>query len=85
MIGVMEPYVFLVGFIFFFAIISQFCFPGSKTKQGAVFLILSFVYIYIFCSIRGFEVGRDVPGYIKMYEKTASVAWNNWDYVYFEN
>ncbi len=81
----MEPYVFLVGFIFFFAIISQFCFPGSKAKQGAVFLILSFVYIYIFCSIRGFEVGRDVPGYIKMYEKTASVAWNNWDYVYFEN
>lgn len=78
----MEPYIVLIGFIFLFWFFSGI-YPNPKHNN--IFLCLTFIYLYLFCSVRSFEVGRDVPGYIQMYEKTATVPWSDWDYVYFEN
>lgn len=78
----MLPYVFLLGFIFIVSFCSRTC---SNPKRRNIFLFYTFVYLYIFCSIRSFDVGRDIPGYIQEYEITASVSWDNWTYVYFEN
>lgn len=81
----MLPYIFLVGFIFIAGFYSNFVFPASKSKRNTVFILLSFLYIYIFAGIRDYEVGQDIPGYISMYRLTSSLLWDNWDYVYFEN
>ena len=78
----MEPYIVLIGFIFLFWFFSGI-YPNPKHNN--IFLCLTFIYLYLFCSVRSFEVGRDVPGYIQMYEKTATVPWSDWDYVYFES
>lgn len=81
----MAPYIFLVGFIFIAAIFSSFLYPTSQSKRDKLFIVLSFIYIYIFACIRDYEVGKDIPGYIYMYKITSSISWDNWDYVYFEN
>ncbi len=81
----MLPYIFLIIFIFLARVVTQPSSKLSKTKADAIYLKAVFIYLYIFCVIRSFDVGIDIPGYIRMYDETAYVPWNNWDYVYFEN
>lgn len=79
----MTPYIILFVYVFTTFFLSKVITEVPK-KQNTIFLILTFIYIYIFCSLRSFTVGCDIAGYIQMYERTAHIAWNNWDYVYFE-
>lgn len=79
----MFPYVLLITFIFLVAISTKFI--KDEAKRHNVFTSLTFLYLYIFCVIRSFNVGIDIPGYISMYNETAKYAWNNWNFVYFEN
>lgn len=82
----MFPYVLLFIYIFalwFFLSTSAGNDPQSKNKR--LFLGIVFFSLWVFCSIRSFTVGRDIPGYIQMYNHTAQVNWDNWDYIYFEH
>ncbi len=83
---IMLPYVFLIIFVFLAKGITQLLTPKlGEIKADSIYVKAVFVYIYILCVVRSFEVGIDIPGYIYMYDETAHVPWNNWDYVYFEN
>lgn len=78
----MEPYVLLIVFILLVSLFTCI-YPNQKSRN--IFLALTFIYLYIFCCIRDFGVGKDISGYIRMYNETAFVAWDDWEYVYFEN
>lgn len=47
-------------------------------------LLFSFILIYLVCVLRSPSVGRDIPGYERIYEETSRISWKNFDYVYFE-
>lgn len=79
----MTPYIILLSFIFVIRLFSNLI--SDKQKSIDFFLRAVFIYLYIFCVIRDFNVGIDIEGYMLMYEKTKLVHWDNWDYVYFEN
>lgn len=82
----MLPYVLLILFVFLARGVTLLSFPKlGKTKANSIYVKAVFVYLYIFCVIRCFDVGIDIPGYIRMYNETANVSWNDWNYVYFEN
>jgi transmembrane protein EpsG len=57
----------------------------DKEKEDVYFLNLVFLAIFLLYSLRASSVGRDLPGYKRVYELTKSVEWNRWTYVYFEN
>ena len=80
----MTAYYLLILFIFLAAGII-YSLPIKTTSKNLAFTRIVFIYIYFFCVLRSFSVGIDIPGYIRMYDETANVAWDNWDYVYFEN
>lgn len=82
----MLPYVFLIAFVFLARGFTLLLLPRfSPAKANALYVKAVFIYLYIFCVIRNFNVGIDIPGYISMYDVTATKSWSNWDYVYFEN
>ncbi len=82
----MQPYVILILFVFLARGYTQMLLPKlGKTKVNALYVGAIFIYLYIFCVIRSFDVGIDIPGYIRMYNVTADVSWNNWEYTHFEN
>lgn len=80
----MTAYILLILFIFVAAGIIHVV-PIASGRKNIVFNRIIFIYLYFFCVLRSFSVGIDIPGYILMYDETAKVAWDNWDYVYFEN
>lgn len=80
----MLPYVFLIIFVFLARAITLSSPKHRVRRVETIYLRIVFIYLYIFCAIRSFEVGIDIPGYIRMYNETANVSWDNWDYVYFE-
>lgn len=78
----MTAYIILLIFVLFWYI---FTFnKKNKSKANKVFLNGVFIYLYIFCVIRGFHVGRDVPGYISSYDTVSTMAWDNWKVGHFE-
>lgn len=79
----MEPYFYLIFYIFFCYALTFVV--ENKSKRQDLFLTLVFVYMYLFCALRSFDVGRDIEGYMQMYEMTQRVSWDNWDYLYTEN
>lgn len=80
----MEAYIYLIAFVFIFRIICHII-QEQKALRHNYFLSGVFFYLYIFCVIRSFEVGIDIPGYISVYNETANISWNDWDYSNFEN
>lgn len=48
-------------------------------------LLFSFILIYLVCVLRSPSVGRDIPGYQEAYNWTKKIAFDNFDYIYFEN
>ncbi len=48
-------------------------------------LLFSIVLIYLICVLRSTTVGRDIPGYERIYEETIGIPWENFNYVNFEN
>lgn len=47
-------------------------------------LLFSFILIYLVCVLRSPSVGRDIPGYQEAYNFTKRIAFDNFDYIYFE-
>ncbi|MBD5317015.1 MAG: EpsG family protein [Bacteroides sp.] len=78
----MTAYVILIVFIFIwrFATIPL----GNRIISNRTFLAGVFVFLYFFCAIRSFDVGRDIPGYIKQYNEVKNLAWSNWKMGHFE-
>lgn len=78
----MTPYIILIIAIFCFR---AFTLTLPEKKGNYIFLALTFIYLFIFCVIRSFDVGIDIPGYIRLYDLTKNIKWDDWGYVYFEN
>lgn len=78
----MTAYIILL----FLIVIFQLCSNNitNKDKSKNVFLLFAFITLYLFFVLRDFSVGRDIPGYIEVYELTKDIPFNNWDYVYME-
>lgn len=54
-------------------------------KRSNSLLNIIFILIFLIFALRASSVGRDLPGYERMYEYTKFVPWNDFNYVYFEN
>lgn len=79
----MAIYIVLILFI----VLSMLSGGGStcrESKRGENWLRAIFILIYLLCALRSSSVGRDVPGYEMVYNRTQSIDWENWNYVYFE-
>lgn len=55
-----------------------------RNKSDAL-LLIAFQLLYLVCVLRAPTVGRDIPGYALAYEEAPLYAFDNFDYVYFEN
>lgn len=62
----MESYFYLLLFIYFTYFILKISLRNVN-KLNSCFLLLSFVAIYFFCTLRDYSVGRDIPGYMDTY------------------
>ncbi len=56
---------------------------GKKSTQK-IFIIGSFLIIFLLFALRNVSVGRDIVAYEKAYKMTQQVKWNDFDYIYFE-
>lgn len=65
--------------------ISTTCLIRNKTKAEILFMLSSFLIVYLVCILRAPSVGRDILGYKHIYELTEKIRFSNFDYVYFEN
>lgn len=54
-------------------------------KRSNRILLFSFILIYLVCVLRSPSVGRDMPGYQEAYNLTGKVAFDDFNYIYFEN
>lgn len=57
----------------------------NKNKAELLFMLSSFLIVYLVCILRAPSVGVDIPGYKLIYELTERIRFSNFDYVYFEN
>lgn len=78
----MTAYVILILFIFLWRGVTLI--ESDRKKANEYFLSGVFIYLYIFCVIRSFDIGRDIPGYINGYNHVANMAWNDWEMFHFE-
>ena len=56
----------------------------TSVRSNRILFVL-FVLIFLICALRSTSVGRDIPGYEKVYKWTKDISWDNYNYVYFEN
>lgn len=80
----MEIYVILLVFIFLYGAATYLLIPDQK-KRKAYFLNVIFLLIYLIYSLRATSVGRDLPAYANAYDVTATKAWGDYEFIYFEN
>lgn len=81
----MTPYIVLIIITFLLKGFANQLYQASSPQADRFFLRSVFVYLFFFCVLREYSVGRDIPGYVSMYDYTANVRWDNWKYVYYEN
>lgn len=58
---------------------------AKPQRRSDALLNILFLLIFLVFALRASSVGRDLPGYERMYENTKTVPWSDFDYVYFEN
>lgn len=79
----MTIYIVLLALIaltfFYFKLIGK-----NTEKDKIICLNIAFILLYLLFALRAPTVGRDIPSYKEMYEKTKLVSWNDYDFVYFE-
>ncbi len=80
----MGIYIGFLGFIFIWAFACQAGKISEKSKK-ALFLNGVFLVMYLLYSLRASSVGRDLPGYERVYNMTGGVSFGDFGYVYFEN
>lgn len=79
-------YLLLIVFIFIvFLIDNSKISEIEKDNRANLLLRLVFFVLFLICALRSSSVGRDMPGYERVYDMTKSIDWNNYSYVYFEN
>lgn len=64
----MEAYIILLFFIYISYFLTRFGFRTLKESNNK-FLAVSFIAIYAICALRDYSVGRDIYGYMEVYEK----------------
>lgn len=76
-----------VVFLVFVMLVAFFCRGQNTENQRNQILFLNIVWIAMFllCVFRASTVGRDLPGYERIYERTDLYSWSDFGYVYFEN
>ena len=79
----MTVYLVLLGVLF---LICAICMTSIKNenKQKSVILSVVLFLLYLLCVLRSSEVGLDTIGYKEIYEKTSTVPFGDFSYVYFE-
>lgn len=80
----MEIYVIFLAFIFLYGGATYLLIP-DQNKRKAYFLNGVFLVMYLLYALRATSVGRDLPGYENAYNVTATMAWSDYEYIYFEN
>lgn len=58
---------------------------SNREKRSNYLLMALFLLIFFIFALRASSVGRDLPGYERVYGWTGNYRWNDYDYVYFEN
>lgn len=56
----------------------------GENRSRKYFLLFSFVSIFLIYALRSYTVGRDVPGYRRIYLDVLNHPFSDFDYVYFE-
>lgn len=79
----MDIYIIYLVFLFLSAMISRFVHKDLR-KRGRSFIIIAFIATFLLYSLRASNVGRDLPGYERMYLLSANYKWFDFSYVYFE-
>lgn len=80
----------LIVYIGLLSIMFIACFSNPTKSENSHFVKqdrrLWFIYIIITLTfaLRASSVGRDLPGYERIYNLTTSIEWCNFNYVYFE-
>ncbi len=80
----MAIYICLLLFIFIMGFTLTLLGKDSK-KSNKIFLNIVFIAIFLVYSLRASSVGRDLPGYERVYNYTFRVSFFDFDYIYFEN
>lgn len=80
----MEIYVIFLAFIFLYGGATYLLIP-DQNKRKAYFLNGVFLVMYLIYALRTTSVGRDLIGYANAYDLTATMAWGDYEYIYFEN
>lgn len=57
---------------------------SNPEKRSNWLLMTLFLFIFLILALRASSVGRDLPGYERVYGWTGIYAWDDYDYVYFE-
>lgn len=79
----MTIYIFLLIYIFSLGGLVS-CQHISNQKKNSIFVLWAFGAIFLLYALRASSVGRDLPGYERMYEIAAYYEWFDFKYVYFE-
>ena len=79
----MGIYIGLLLYLFAISLIARILIK-EKSRQDTIILKFVLGAMFLICSLRGTYVGIDTYGYKSIYEITAAIPWNNFDYVYFE-
>lgn len=79
----MAIYIGLIIFILFLPIVvRRFCL--TKKKENKTVALIGMSVIFLILALKG-DVGSDISGYLTQYNISATKAWGDVDYVYFES
>lgn len=79
----MTAYLLLLLFIYIIYFISRFSFHGEEASKR-FFLLSSFFAIFLLCVLRDYSVGRDLPTYIDVYERSRSYPFADTSWTHME-
>ncbi len=79
----MAIYIGLIVYILALPVIVGMCCKDQEKKNKYVTL-LGMLAIFLLLALKG-DVGSDISGYLSQYEIAANKAWDDYEYVYFEN
>lgn len=80
----MEAYIILLFVIYISCFLTRLGFRTLKEANNK-FLAISFIAIYVICALRDYSVGRDIYGYIEVYEKAGLFPLMDTTWTYMES
>lgn len=79
----MGAYIILIALIYITYFITRISLK-SKEKSNLIFLVVSFIAIYLLCVLRDYSVGRDLSGYIEAYENIGAYSFLDKSWTHME-